>query len=638
MESAKENEFRRELESKGRGEIIAAALELYAENMKLQVKLSEFQRASTEMAAQFQQMKDELNGRTRELQTALEQNRRLSEAGILRSRDLFGRSSEKTADILNRVLGDGPKSPVIDGNPLDEDVPCEEAEADGNTDNLGKGRINTKGTAKAVDVADRKNGGQGKGGKKQNKRKGKKADDLSGLPHTDFYDFDFDKYDRLYGKGNWRIAFWESHDTVEVVRAATYVRTIHTPVLSIGLEHTMAAIPYESPLLQKSVVTPSLMALIYEERLQMFLPFYRQVKNPGRLGLPLSRQVLTGWFIRFSMEYFLPVFEHLCGFVSHSRYQQCDESTWIVIRDGRKAGSKSFIWAHRTSELADGPQAVVYCYEKGRGADHLRRFYEGISEEFYLTCDAYSAYSALAGTPGILATICGCFMHVRRRFVDALAVLDVSKMDKDARASLPEVRAIDLLRELYIADEPLKVLTAEERKEKREEVVAGKVDAFFDFVNGLDTEDPAMTGKMKDAVMYARNQEASLRVFLTDGHIPIDDGATERSIRPIAQARRNSLFSTSMQGARATFIAASLGESAQMNGADPYYYYKYILEEMPKHRLDEDDSYLDDMLPWSEKCLAYEKSEKQRIVNQFAPPGNEKPRTPRKTDRQEKAG
>ena len=93
-----------------------------------------------------------------------------------------------------------------------------------------------------------------------------------------------------------------------------------------------------------------------------------------------------------------------------------------------------------------------------------------------------------------------------------------------------------------------------------------------------------------------------------------------------------------MQGARATFIAASLGESAQMNGADPYYYYKYILEEMPKHRLDEDDSYLDDMLPWSEKCLAYEKSEKQRIVNQFAPPENEKPRTPRKADRQEKAG
>ena len=75
-----------------------------------------------------------------------------------------------------------------------------------------------------------------------------------------------------------------------------------------------------------------------------------------------------------------------------------------------------------------------------------------------------------------------------------------------------------------------------------------------------------------------------------------------------------------------------------MNGADPYYYYKYILEEMPKHRLDEDDSYLDDMLPWSEKCLAYEKSEKQRIVNQFAPPENEKPRTPRKADRQEKAG
>ena len=38
-----------------------------------------------------------------------------------------------------------------------------------------------------------------------------------------------------------------------------------------------------------------------------------------------------------------------------------------------------------------------------------------------------------------------------------------------------------------------------------------------------------------------------------------------------------------------------------MNGLKPYEYFKYLLEEIPRHGEYEDPSYLDDLLPWSER-------------------------------------
>ena len=58
-------------------------------------------------------------------------------------------------------------------------------------------------------------------------------------------------------------------------------------------------------------------------------------------------------------------------------------------------------------------------------------------------------------------------------------------------------------------------------------------------------------------------------------------------------------------------------ETAKANGADPYYYFKYLLdtagvrkEEILAHKGDPDKSYLDKYLPWSEEYLKYEAAEK----------------------------
>ena len=341
---------------------------------------------------------------------------------------------------------------------------------------------------------------------------------------------------------------------------------------------------------------------------------------------------MSNWVVYACRELFLSVYEFLCAQLKSHTYQQCDETTYTVIRDGRGAGAKSFLWVHRTSELLDGPAIIIYCYEKTRGADHLRNFYAGLSHPLFLTCDAYGAYQSFAGGLDGLVTVCGCFMHSRRRFVDALSVLSTKGLTEEQVGELPEVKGITLIGDIYRADEPLKLLPAEERLEKRRTEVRTKVDAFFEFVHDFDLENPAAGEKLKDAVRYAKNQEDNLRRFLEDGSIPLDDGATERSIRPIAQGRRNYLFSNTVSGAEATVIASTLIETAKANGAEPYYYLKYLLEQMPKHLYDKGKDHLPDMMPWSEAYRGYEISQKQNLVNHMAPPGNEKPHTPRKRD------
>lgn len=606
--TAKSEAFRLALSDKTREEITQTAVALFIEKEDALIKLREFRNASTEMALQYQQMKEELKGAREEIKTLREQNQHLAGIRTIQAKDLFGRATEKSEAVLAQAA----HGQTAHSDPLNEDADeaCEE---------------NTRPGREKILLF------RGSTGRRK-KETGKRKRDLSRLPVCHVFDYDINALNREYGEGNWRFAFWQEYPTVEVIRQSAYLKITHTPVISVGLDHSMARIRSGDTLLPKSIVSPSLLAQILTDKYSLFLPLYRQEHDPDRFGFPLSRQTMSNWIVYACHELLFSVYEYMCTQLKTYSYQQCDETTYTVIHDGRGAGAKSFLWVHRTSELLDGPAIVVYCYEKTRGADHLRNFYAGLAHPLFLTCDAYGAYPGFAGGLDGLVTVCGCFMHSRRRFVDALSVLSAKGLTEEQLRELPEVRGITLIGDIYQADEPLKLLPADERLEKRRTEVKMKVDAFFEFVHAFDLENPAAGEKLRDAVRYARNQEDSLRRFLDDGSIPLDNGATERSIRPMAQGRRNYLFSNTVSGAEATVIASTLIETAKTNGAEPYYYLKYLLEQMPKHLYDKGQEHLPDMMPWSEAYRDYEFRQKQNLVNHMAPPGNEKPHTPRKRD------
>ena len=55
---------------------------------------------------------------------------------------------------------------------------------------------------------------------------------------------------------------------------------------------------------------------------------------------------------------------------------QADETTVDVIRDGRAAGAKSYMWVHRSGEYYTDQPMVLYEYQKTRHHDHPKEFYK----------------------------------------------------------------------------------------------------------------------------------------------------------------------------------------------------------------------------------------------------------------------
>ena len=105
-----------------------------------------------------------------------------------------------------------------------------------------------------------------------------------------------------------------------------------------------------------------------------------------------------------------------------------------------------------------------------------------------------------------------------------------------------------------------------------------------------------------EGLNYCLNQEKYLKVFLTNGDVPIDNSASERAIRPFCLGKKNWVIINSIKGAQASAVCYSIAESAKANGLKPYEYFKYLLTELP-YRMDNagniDPATLDDLMPWS---------------------------------------
>lgn len=593
-------------------ELKDAAMELYLEKRDISRKLTEMENSSSEMALQYQQMKGERDAALYEVKKLTKVNADLADKNAKLSQMLFGRSSEKT----NGIMSQPSSSEVTD--PLDEDELPEASDVpdDGKGTESGNGDTGGKG----------KGGRGGKGKTKANGRNSRR-NIFDGMPTRTVFDFDIEELNREYGEGNWRFGPWHLHDTVEHVKGYSYHLKTYSPVISVGLEHTAVTVPWEKALIPWSYVSASLLSFLYNERYGMHTPVYRQEHDPSRFGFHLSRQTACNWMNRCAMDYLKPVYEYMMEILRDQRYQQCDETTYRVIEEDSRV---QYMWVHCTSELSEDKMIICFCYDSSRSADHLRKFYAGLDHEIYLTSDSYSAYFTISTESNGLIINCGCNMHSRRRFSNALLLLPAGARTDENR---PEVKGITLMGDMYSVNTPLNYAAAEERAVVRDTKVREKMKAFFDFVHETDADDPLLSGEAKDALTYAANHETELCRFLDDPYIPADNGFCERCVKYIALSRKNSLFSYSIKGAHVTAILYSLIATARTHNVDPYYYIKYLLENMPsyvKPGSGKDRSWLEKMMPWSDSYRSYEKEEKESLVWRNAPPDSEKPKTPRK--------
>lgn len=511
------------------------------------------------------QQQEQLEAITKELHASNEKMQLLMEQVILGKQNRFGRSSEKMEDTSQICFQE------VDGTI----VFFNEAEAVYDLNEKEPDELELKSP-------------------KQPKRKGKKESDLSGLTvrRIDHY-LSKEELEIEFGVNGWKQLPDAISKKYHFVPARVEVEEHHIGVYASKTDEHMVKADHPKALLHGSLVSPSLGAAIINGKYVNAVPLYRLEQEFQRYGLQITRQSMANWCIRLAEEYLSILYDHLHEELYFYHVIQADETPVLVNHDGRKAGSKSWMWVYRSGHLYQDRQIVLYEYQQTRNASHPREFLKGY--DGICVTDGYQVYHTLEKELEEL-TIAGCWVHCRRRFDEALKLIPKpSQKESNAFLLMKQIQAI------YREEGKLNDLSSDERLKQRQAVIKPLVDAFFAY---LKTINVSKKDKFGDAVRYARNQEKYLRVFLTDGDVPIDNNASERAIRGFCIGKKNWQMIDTIHGAKSSAIIYSIVETAKANNLKPFDYVQYLLEEIPKHMNDKDCSFLEDLLPWSEKLPA----------------------------------
>ena len=511
------------------------------------------------------QQQEQLEAITKELHASNEKMQLLMEQVILGKQNRFGRSSEKMEDTSQICFCE------VDGTI----VFFNEAEAVCDLNAAEPDDLELKSP-------------------KQPKRKGKKEADLSGLPvrRIDHY-LSEEELEAEFGVRGWKQLPDAISRKYHFVPAKVEVEEHHIGVYASKTDEHMVKADHPKALLHGSLVSPSLGAAIINGKYVNAVPLYRLEQEFQRYGLQITRQNMANWCIRLAEEYLSILYDHLHKELYFYHVIQADETPVLVNHDGRKAGSKSWMWVYRSGHLYQKRQIVLYEYQQTRNASHPREFLKGY--DGICVTDGYQVYHTLEKELEEL-TIAGCWVHCRRRFDEALKLIPKSyQKESHAFLLMKQIQAI------YREEGKLNDLSSDERLKQRQAVIKPLVDAFFAY---LKTINVSKKDKFGDAVGYAQNQEKYLRVFLTDGDVPIDNNASERAIRGFCIGKKNWQMIDTIHGAKSSAVIYSIVETAKANNLKPFDYVQHLLEEIPKHMNDKDCSFLEDLLPWSEKLPA----------------------------------
>lgn len=356
--------------------------------------------------------------------------------------------------------------------------------------------------------------------------------------------------------------------------------------LATGEDRIVQA-PATDHLIVGGIPTEALLAQVAVSKYADGLPLYRQEEIYARDGVDLDRSLMAQWMGRVGFE-----LEPLAQYVLHTVLQGerifADETRLPTLAPGSGKVKTAWLWAYARDDRpfgGSGPPMVAYRFEDSRSGDCVSRHLDGYRG--ILQVDGYAAYTWLSKQRGAndAITLAGCWAHARRKFFDRHA----------ADGSPFAAAVLKAMAPLWAIEDDIRGHDAGLRAAIRQERSAPLVASLFAM---LERELPRLSGKTKlaEAIRYTLSRRAAFQRFLTDGRIEIDSNIVERTIRPQAITRKNSLFAGSDGGGRAWATIATLLTTAKMNGVDPNDWLTQTLERVASGW---PNSQIADLMPWN---------------------------------------
>jgi len=350
---------------------------------------------------------------------------------------------------------------------------------------------------------------------------------------------------------------------------------------------TVRTAPVEPAMIPKSIASDSVLVIIFIQKFETHLPYYRQEKQFAQIGVKISRQDMANWQQQVYAA-LKPLFILLIAMIKTGPVLRMDESPVQVMgEEGREDTQKSYMWLALGGP--PGKTVALYEYHPTRAAYNAKAFLQGYSG--YLQTDGYEGYDcAVKDMPGIIHV--GCFAHSRRRFFEA------AKIGGQGEAA---AEALEYIRKLYHIEKELRNEKDKlkqtydafliKRKDKAEPVLNDFKTWLLDHVDKVPPS--LLLGK---AISYTLGQWDKLVRYLESPYLTPDNNACENAIRPFVLGRKSWLFSQSPDGAKSSCGMYTLIETAKRNGLVPRDYLTALFKRAPLASSPQD---WEKLLPWN---------------------------------------
>jgi transposase len=364
---------------------------------------------------------------------------------------------------------------------------------------------------------------------------------------------------------------------------ATYkvIRHVRPKFACSGCERVVEA-PAPARPIDRGLPGPALLAHVLVSKYGDHLPLYRQSQIYAREGVDLDRSTLAGW-VGAASELLAPLVDEISKHVLRASKIHADDTPVPVLAPGNGKTKTGRLWTYVRDDRPAGcstAPAAWFTYSEDRKGEHPRRHLKDFKGA--LQADAYSGFHHLYGGGAIYEV--ACWAHTRRKFYDIHVV----------HASPTTTEALARIGALYGIEEQIRGKPAELRRSIRQDRARPLLDDLRQWMEktlrSLSTK-----SETAGAIRYALSHWRALTRYIDDGLLEIDNSAAERALRAVAIGRKNYLFMGADSGGHRAASLYSLIGTAKLNGLDPAFYLRAILERLPEHPINR----IEELMPWN---------------------------------------
>jgi transposase len=233
-----------------------------------------------------------------------------------------------------------------------------------------------------------------------------------------------------------------------------------------------------------------------------------------------------------------------------------------ALREGKSSVSAR-MWAYRGVTVP----LCVFDFTVSRHRDGPEAFLEGYCGK--LMADCYAGYQGIALRSDGAIQRGACASHARRKILEG-----------EDGYPLESSLLLAKFQQLYTLESRAKTWSPAERLALRQSEAVPVWEGLDEWLQSDVAARVLPKSKLGQALSYLRNHWDPLRLYLTDGVMPLDNNEVEQLMKQIACGRKNWLFIGSVAAGERAADFFTLVSSALRNDLDVWVYTKDVLDQL----------------------------------------------------------